>query len=153
MAEVGFSITPPPSLKLDDQMIAGKMLLFSKEGKAGPDSDPNDPFFIAGQSLGNAVIKDRKQFAADRFLKTAHIKDVEVEATTPVKIDNLPGFESVGKASDAKTGKPLCVYQVILFEPDGKQYVIMQGMVGEALRESTLKEFKAMARTFKRKDG
>ncbi len=64
-------------------------------------------------------------------------------------IDGLDGYELLANAEDSGSGTPLAVYQVILF--DDNSYLLMQGIVGAKTKTKYLPEFKAMARSLKRK--
>lgn len=57
----------------------------------------------------------------------------------------------MAEAQDVASGKPLLLYQALLF--DKGSYILMQGLVGAPRREEYLPEFKAMARGFQRKKG
>ena len=51
-------------------------------------------------------------------------------------------------AEDEESGRPLVLYQVILYE--GRTYLLVQGLVGAGLGDEYLPEFKAMAQSLKR---
>lgn len=58
--------------------------------------------------------------------------------------------ESVARAAkDAATGRPLVIYQAILF--DGRDYYLMQGLVSRERAPRHLPSFKEMAKSFRRR--
>jgi hypothetical protein len=144
-AELGFALTP--SEKLAPAPTTAKQLLFTKDGTF-PKGSPADPVFVAGPSLERVAVEDQQQFALMRALQSQHTTVGVVESHEPVTIDGLSGFELIAPATDAESGTPLVLYQVMLFQ-EGKYY-LMQGLVGAEARDTYLPEFKAMARSFKR---
>jgi hypothetical protein len=144
--DLPFTITASQKLKLIPAV--SKMLLYTKDG-AIPTKSPNDPLFVAGQAIGNVVITgNQREYAEKRLRGTAETKHLAIVSTEPVTIAGLDGYESVAAADDAKSGTPLAVYQVMLF--NGNSYFLMQGLVGTELQGEFLPEFKAMARSFRR---
>ena len=143
---LNFSIAPSGDLKLARRM--SNALAFTKNG-VFPSKDIDDPFFLVAQSLARTVLADPEGFARARVLQTSEVTDVEIETTQKITIDALNGYEIVATAKDKASNKPMAIYQVILFEEPG--YFIMGGLVSERNRESFLKVFEAMAKTFKRK--
>jgi len=93
-------------------------------------------------------IADKRKYAERRLRETAHTKIISVKSTGPITIDGLDGYETLAEAQDVKSGTPLVLYQVILFDEDS--YILLQGLVGADLREEYLPEFKAMARSLRR---
>ncbi|MBI3097837.1 MAG: hypothetical protein HYY93_06260 [Planctomycetes bacterium] len=69
-------------------------------------------------------------------------------STDEIAVDGLAGFEQVVDAEDTKSGDPLVLYQVVLF--DGDSYFLFQGRAAREQAAEVLPEFKAMARSFKR---
>lgn len=124
------------------------LLMFTKGG-IFPSKDINDPLFIIGQSISKTAIPDNEKHAKARILQISEITDVEIEQSNKVAIDDLNGYEITAKGKDAKSGQPMLVYQVMLFEE--QSYFLMQGLVGRKNRQPNLKIFKEMTRTFKRK--
>lgn len=144
--EIPFAIACSAKLRLTPVM--SKTLAYTKDGVI-PAKSPQDPLFIAAPALAKAPAGDKRQFAERRLRQTAHTKGLTVKSTDAITIDGLDGYESLAGAEDAKSGTPLIVYQMILF--DEESYVLMQGLVGTELRDEYLPEFKAMARSFQRR--
>lgn len=143
---LNFSITEKGGLRLAKRMA--NLLLYTCDG-IFPSKDLNDPIFIVGQSLREIDIGDAEAFVKGRVRQTAEVTDVEIEQSDKVTIDNLKGYEIVAKAKDKQSGRPMVIYQVMLF--DEKGYFLMQGLVSSQNGPSSLVVFKEMAGTFSRK--
>jgi hypothetical protein len=147
-AEVNFTLEPAPSLTFAERV--GTALMFTKDGAVTP-SDPSDPLYVAGVSPAMADIGDLAAFARERLKRTATLRDIRVQAEKTLEIDDLPGYELLGSAFDAKSGLGLAVYQAILAEPGTGKYFIFQGLVGAAQAQQYLDEFRRLTATFQRK--
>jgi hypothetical protein len=90
-----------------------------------------------------------RQFAERRLYQTALVRKLTVKSAGAITIDGIDGYELLAEGEDTKSGTPLLVYQVILFNKNS--YILMQGLVEAKLGDEYLPEFKAMARSFKRK--
>jgi hypothetical protein len=145
-ADLPFTIAASRKLKITPGI--NKALTYTKDGVI-PTRSPRDPLFIVAPSLGKGVVVDKLELAERRLRETATTKALAVKSTVTITIAGLDGYESLAEAEDAKSGTPLIVYQVMLFD-DGS-YIRMQGLVGTDLRDEYLPEFKAMARSFQRK--
>ena len=145
-ADVGFAIVPSAKLKLTRAI--GKTLAYTKDGVI-PAKSPDDPLFVAVPSLSKVPIGNKRQFAVQRLFQTANTKISSVTSSNEITIDGLDGYEIIADAEHAETGNPLSVYQVILYD-DGS-YILILGRVGADAAEEYLPEFKAMARSLKRK--
>jgi hypothetical protein len=146
-ADLPFTLTPSPKLRPAPGI--GRTLVYTEDGVV-PVKSFADPLFVAAPSVGSVVVTDRRSFAEGRLRETAATKGLVVKSTEAVAIDGLDGYESLAEAQDATSGTPLVVHQVILF--DEGSYVLLQGIVGTDLRDEYLPEFRAMARSLKRKE-
>lgn len=144
--DVDFTIVASEKLKLTQGI--GKMLVYTKDGVI-PMKSPKDPLFIVAPSLSKVEPENKQQFALRRLKNTASTSIKTVTATNEIVIDGLKGYELIADAEDKKTGIPLVVYQVILF--DKGAYILIQGMVGTKSSTEFLPEFKKMAHSFKQK--
>jgi hypothetical protein len=144
--DLPFTVAASPKLKLTPAI--SKTLAYTKDGVI-PTESPKDPLFLAAPALGKVVAEDKRQYAERRLRQTAVTKGLALKSTHAINIDGLDGYESLAEAEDAESGAPLIVYQVILF--DEGSYILMHGLVGTELRDEYLPEFKAMARSFQRK--
>jgi hypothetical protein len=144
-ADVGFTITTSDTLKPAQGI--GKMLVYTLDGTIKQKS-PEDPVFTAARSFSKVPIVDKRQFAIQRLLQTALTQITSITTTNPITIDGLDGYELLADAQSSRSGAPLVVYQVMLF--DEGAYLLMQGRVGEPLAPEFIPEFKAMARRLSR---
>jgi hypothetical protein len=144
-ADVPFTLV---SSKLKLTPGIGKMLAFTRDGVL-LEKSPEDPIFVAAPSVSSVPILDPKEFSLARLRQTVKTTIEKVVSHEPVKIDGLSGFESIADAKGETSGTPVLLYQVMLF--DSGPYFLMQGIVGAGLRDEYLPEFKAMARSFRRK--
>lgn len=143
---LNFTIEEKGELKLSKRF--SNMLMFTKNG-IFPSKDVDDPLFIVGQSISKTAIPNNEEYAKARVLQISQIKDVKIEQSNKIIIDNLSGYEIIANGKDNKSEKPVAVYQVMLFEE--QSYYLIQGLVGNNNRQSNLEIFKDMARTLKRK--
>lgn len=142
---LNFTVEEKGELKLSKRF--SNMLMFTKNG-VFPSKDVNDPLFIVGQSISKTAIPDNEEYAKARVLQISQIKDIKIEQSNKITIDNLNGYEIVANGKDTKSGQPMLIYQIMLFEE--QNYFLVQGLVSNENRQSNLEVFKQMARTFKR---
>jgi hypothetical protein len=147
-AETSLTFALEGSKKLKLTPYASGTLIYTQGGVI-PTASPEEPLFVAGTALGRVEIADKRQFAKRRFEQTAETKNLKLKSMDSITIDGLQGYELLADAEDAKSAVPLVVFQVILF--DEGSYILMQGLVGTALADEYLPEFKAMAHSLKRK--
>lgn len=144
--DLDFTLVVSPKLKFTPGI--SKMLVYTKDGVI-PAKSPKDPVFIAAPAIGKVVVGNKRQFAEQRLRQIALTKKLTIKSTEAITIAGLDGYESFASAEDAKSGTPLIVYQVILFSEGS--YFLIQGLVGTYLGDEYLLEFKAMARSLKKK--
>ena len=145
-ADLPFTIEASKKLKFTPAI--SRTLAYTKDGVI-PVKSPEDPLFIVAPSYGKVAVGDKRKFAEQQLRGTAATKDFAVKSTDAITIAGLDGYESLAEAKDAKSGTPLIVYQVVLF--DEGSIILMKGLVGTELGDEYLPEFKAMARSFQRK--
>ena len=119
----------------------GGSLMYTPTGKISPDQ----PLFVAGNSISKVAIADKKEFSINRLKSLPNTQSTEVKEVNPITIDGLEGFEIT--ASDASSQEN--IYQVILFS-ETNDYYIMVGNTKENNSESRA-AFKKIVLTFKRK--
>ena len=107
-------------------VLAGRALLL------GDSTDPVDQqnlktrLFIGAFTGGPAEPADRAEFARVAFGNILGIEDVRLSYSEPLRIDNLPGFQTVAQAKDAHTGADIMVAQWLRFA--GGSFLQMIGM-------------------------
>lgn len=147
-----FSITAEDGLVKAKQVgIVGKLAAFTRDGRI-PLARAEDPLFIVAPSLGEVPVQDRRGYAERRLRATAGTRIEDISYVNEVSIDGLSGFEFLAAGLDEKSGVPLAVYQVMLFQPDGG-YILMTGLVGRAGSTEYLVKFRAMAQSFRGRAG
>jgi hypothetical protein len=145
-ADLPFTLAQPEKLKLATAI--SRSVLYTLDGKL-PAKSPEDPIFVAAPSLGKFTALDTKATAERKLKSTAETKNLKITSHEPVEIDELKGYESLADAEDAKSGTPIVVYQVMLFDDDS--YIVLAGLVGKKKAEEFLPEFKKLAQSLKRK--
>ena len=132
-------------LKLAHRMSGTEM--YTLDGKPEQPS-PGAPLLVVGPSIARVEPGDRRAYAEQRLRQTAHTKVGAIAEQAPLLVDDLPGHELVATATDASSGVPMTLYQVMLFEDD--QYFLIQGLVGRDQASIYLPQFKRTARSFRR---
>jgi hypothetical protein len=146
-AELPFTLTTSPKLKRSPGIT--NTLSYTMDGVI-PISAPKYPLFVAAPSIRPVdEEEDKREFAEEQLRELAQIRFVTVKSSEAITLAGLSGFELLAEAEDVKSGTPMVVYQVILF--DGSSFIRMLGMVGTELRDEYLPEFKTMARSMKKK--
>ena len=80
---------------------------------------PMARMFIAAQPGGPEEPNDRGNFARVAFDQIVGITDVHVQDAEPLRISNQPGYQTLAKAKDAKTGTDVMVVQWLRFGSGG----------------------------------
>jgi len=75
--------------------------------------------FIAAQPGGPEESSDRANFARVAFDQIVGITDVRVQDAEPLRISNQPGYQTLAKAKDAKSGSDVMVVQWLRFGSGG----------------------------------
>jgi len=142
---LSYSISEGGPLKLASRV--SNNLLFTPGGTV-PVKSVEEPYFVAGPSTFPVEIRDRKAFSASRLLRIDGVTDIGAAEPKVITVDGLEGYEIVTAGKDVKSGEPVTVYQVTLFE--GSMYYLMQGIVGARNALAHVETFKRMARSFRR---
>lgn len=140
-----FRVESAPRLKLADRM--GNLLIFTETGRIAP-GKPDMAVLIIGSSMGDVAIGDLEGFSKDRLLRTDRMTGVRVRSGASISVDSLPGYELIAEGADAKNGRPVGVYQLML--ADGKSYYIAQGFVAKTRLNQFLPVFRQVTGTFQR---
>lgn len=120
-------------------------LVYSSSGTSSIISPENATLLITLSSLTRPVA-ELKQYCEERSIKNYRIKDLKVTETKAVKYDGLEGYECVTQGT--QDGKPILVYYTYLFQ-DKRIFLINGTAMGDL--SSQLKQFREIAKTFKRK--
>ena len=141
-----FKVSSVGDMKISSEFA--NSLILSKGGKF-PSKKPDDPRMVIAPSISyKMAIKDRKAFALSSFNRRPIFKDTKAQQTSSVRINGLPGFETVGTGIRTSSGKKYFLYQVVVFEK--YDYYVMIGTVNVGLKSNYLPIFRKIARSFRR---
>jgi hypothetical protein len=131
--------------------VAGPLQIYSETGKHPPEDPAASRFVVVcSHSTVEATVEAREQHSLHRIRQVIDVRDVRVVTSRiDVTINALPGVEIVAEARLVKTGAPIRIYQLILYDKD--TYYLMQGRVVSEGAEDRLETFRKMARSFKRR--
>jgi hypothetical protein len=139
-----FRITPTSRLKLAQRM--SNMIMLTESGTIGsPDS--MDSLYLAGHSIGQGRIADVRRFSERRAAQTTLAKAVDNFAGRGILVGGLDAYELEADATDARTGAPLRLYQVIV--PDDTGYYILQGLSRSERAGELLGEYRSVTASFR----
>jgi hypothetical protein len=140
-----YRVSPSPRLK-----IAGRMtnVLMLNESGSMPPSDPDQAFYVVGNSLGKVDVADLKALSEQRARHADTIRDLRNLVWSATQLDGLQAYEIVADATDVKTGTHTKFYQVLA--SDGAGYFLVQGFVIAERASEMLQEFRRVTATFRR---
>ena len=142
--------TAKPMAPFQVARVLGQNMILSPDGRF-PVQDEKVPFIILGLSASEKpVVSDRKAFAERRITKTATVKTISVDESTPVQIGGLSGYRTTANGEGADAGTPLSIYQVVLFDASG--YCVIQGVTPSSKQSTYMPIFEKIARTFRLKE-
>lgn len=119
---------------------AGEMQVYSIDAEA---NSPYKRLLAVARLTRNVAGPDRKRYAEETLKKDKTLQFDKVREINEITVDGLKGYEIV---ADAKSKELL--YQVMLFEDEGRYYLILG--IGTNFG-SHLDTYRKLARTFKRK--
>ena len=140
-----FQVTPTEKLKLVRRV--SNMLMFTESGTTGS-SGSTEALFIAGQSLGQGPIESLRSFSESRAKQTTLTRDVTNFMGRAVQFAGLSAYELEADATDARSGRAMRLYQVIVLDEAG--YFIFQGLIGQDRASEMFPEFRAVTKSFRR---
>lgn len=143
---LSYAVTENGGIKFAKRV--GSSLMYSKSGTIGA-GEANDPVFLVAPSVSQVAIGDTEAFSKARVLATVTMSDIELESSNKVKIDELDGYEIVAKAKQRSSGRPVLLYQVVVF--DDQTYYQMVGIASTESKATYLPVFTQMANSFRRK--
>lgn len=144
MGTLAFRATPIPPFEV--ARIMGQTLLLTPNG-VFPANIENMPIMILGLSATEGwSTPEQRKFAEDRVKKTAMVDNITVETQTSVTIGDLSGYKVLATGEGERTGTPLTIYQVILYDSSG--YCLIQGITPTEDKDTNLPIFEGIAKTF-----
>lgn len=142
-----FQLTPTPALKLAGRV--SNMLMFTESGTPGTPGS-TEAMYIAGHSIGRGQVGDTRAFAEARAKQTTSARAVHNFTGREMQVDHADAYELEADASDARSGRAMRLYQVII--PDETGYFILQGIVRADRADAIVPHFKAVTATFRKND-
>lgn len=144
--DVDFTIRPN-RLVLTDGFV--DKLVFTING-IFPMTTTKEPIFQAVRSIFKVEAEDRRDMALKLISPAAPFEVKLVSTQNEVTINDLPGYEFIAVGRDSASDEPLQIYSVILFDEEGSY--IMHGWVSTDNPESYIADFRALAKSFQRKN-
>ena len=141
---LSFRITPTDRLKLAQRV--SDMLVFTESGTTGSPGS-TEALYIAGHSLGKGEIGDVKAFSESRAKQTTVIGGLTNFVGRETQVAGLRAYELEVDAADARSGRPMRLYQVII--PDETGYFILQGLSRADRANEVFPEFRALTSSFR----
>jgi hypothetical protein len=142
---LGFRVTPTTRLKVAGRV--GDLLTLTETGSMAP-SRPDAALYFVGHSFANVAINDLRTFSESRLNQTTRTRGITAVKGQRTQLNGLDAYELEADANDARTGRPVRIYQVIA--PDQAGYFIVQGFVSPARAAEMVAEFRALTGTFRR---
>ena len=142
-----FGLTLGESSKLKLAPAIANALLYTTDGTI-PIKSPSEPLFVVVPVNVLIAESERESYAEQRVSKTADFKNPLLKSNESIELAGLSGFETIADGTDAKSGTPLVLYQVVLFEDN--RCLVLQGMVGAELADEYLPEFQKLSRGLQR---
>ena len=142
---ITFRVDPTPKLRLAGRV--GNLLVFSESGKM-ESGNPAEGVLIVGSSFAEASVTDVEAFARERATKTTRVGPLRDIEGRPMTTDGLPGYELIGTANDAKDGREIRMYQLVL--ADSTTYYLAQGYVAPDRAPALIDQFRQVTASFRR---
>jgi hypothetical protein len=139
-----FRMTPTATLKLAQRV--SNMLMFTESGTPGTPG-ATEALYIAGHSIGQGHIGDMRAFSETRATQTTAARGVTNVSGRTRLLEGLDAYELEADASDARSGRAMRLYQVII--PDETGYFILQGFIRADRAAAIVPAFKALTATFR----
>ncbi len=140
-----FHVEPTGRLVIRQRL--SNALLLASEGSSIP-SAPGEPILVVTNSFRPVDTSDLEAAARRRLSQLEQATGIGEVTSRELVVDGIRGIELTGHASDARTGLPLVVYQVLL--PEGGHYFILQGMVAAEQADAYVPEFRRVTESFRR---
>ena len=139
-----FQITATSRLKLAERV--SNMLMFTESGTTGSPGS-TEALFVAGHSIGRGQIPDVQTFSESRAAQTKLITGLTNVTGHAATAGGRDAWELGADARDARSGRPMRLYQVII--PDETGYFILQGLSSADRAAELLPEFRALTASFR----
>ena len=104
-----------------------------------------DPMLVAGEALSDTELGDLAVFAEQRARQLDRVSGVRDVQGQAIDVDGRPAYELTATADDVYGGGPMLLYQLIV--PEGRQYLLVQALVGSDEEALWLPRFREVARS------
>jgi hypothetical protein len=141
---LSFRVTPTARLKLAQRV--SNMLMFTESGTIETPGS-TEALYIAGHSIGQGRIGDLRRFSESRATQTTLTKDIGNFTGHLIQVHGLEAYELEADASDARSGRAMRLYQVII--PDETGYFILQGLIRADRAGEIVPEFRTLTASFR----
>jgi hypothetical protein len=141
---LAFRVDPTPALKLAGRV--GNTLVFTESGSMGP-GDADQAILVIGGSVSEASIKDVGAFAKERAGRSTQVGTLRNIKGRALTGDGLPGYELLADAQDARTGRDMRMYQLVL--ADQSTYYLAQGFVAAERAPALVEQFRQVTGSFR----
>jgi hypothetical protein len=142
---LSFQADPTPMMKLAGRV--GTTLVFSESGTMGS-GDMDQAILVMGASTSEVAIPNVERFARDRASRSTQVGTLRNIVGRALTRDGLPGFELVAEANDARSGREVRMYQLVLVQQ--KTYYLAQGFVPADRARVILDQFRRVTGSFRR---
>lgn len=94
------------------------------EGPKNTIEGAEQPYFVVSVALGAPREDERRQFALRALSGLSGLKDMRLERAEPLRINQVPGYEVMAQAVDAKTGEAVKIVQWLRFGQTGHMRMV-----------------------------
>jgi len=140
-----FAVGDLAGFKIDDVVPGRALMLADKPAETGAEGSPAAAaahFVIAVSPGGPEQAADRANFARVTFEGIGGISDVQIQDAEPLRVGNMPGYQTLAKAKDGQSGRDIMVVQWLRFGTGG--YMQMIGVAPAAAWPDTFTRMRAV---------
>ena len=121
-----FAVGDLAGFKIDDVVPERALMLVDKPAETGAQASAAGAahMLIAVMPGGPEQAADRENFARATFEEIGGIRDVQLQDAGPLRIGNLPGYQTLAKAKETQSGGDIMVVQWLRFGTVGYMQMI-----------------------------
>jgi len=122
-----FTVGDLAGFRIDDVVPGSALMLVDTPPDGGKEASGTPRlahFLIAVMSGGPAEAADRDSFARVTFDQIGGLREVRLQDAEPLRISNQPGYQTLAKAKEGKTGGDIMVVQWLRFGTGGFMQMI-----------------------------
>jgi hypothetical protein len=148
LADLPFRIAETGQLSFAPRL--SERLVLMLRGQLGPLAGGDPRAFVRAHDLPTPV-DDLERFALEHLAQSDQTSTLEDVTGRKLYWDGLPGHEIVARGADFEQLVPLVLYQRLALDADAERFYVVQGFASYDERERYLPEFRALARSFRRR--